>query len=56
VNGEVEINASDAFKGQTLTIDVAIRKDWRFRLGVLLLRAGVRVLRCGIEIKDADPE
>lgn len=50
---EVSLNASDAFKGATFTIDVRVRTDWRMRLGVLLLRAAAWVLRCNFRVADA---
>ncbi len=48
---EITINASDAFKGQTVTVNVRVRQDWRFRLGVLLMRLGVWVLRARFEVE-----
>lgn len=48
----ITVNASDAFRGQTITVTVRVRQDWRFRLGLLLMRLGAWVLRSRFEVES----
>ncbi len=43
------VKASDAMRGRTLTINVKLVKDWRFRLGFWILKFGARVMRLSVK-------
>ena len=49
-----DVDVLDCF--DHLTVTVGVRNVWRARLGLWLLALAARVLRCGVEVTQGEPE
>jgi hypothetical protein len=48
--GKHTVNVSDAFRGNRFLIELRVRRDWRFRLAMMLFWLAGRVLRCKVGV------
>lgn len=44
------VRMSDAFRGGKIYVEVRVVDDWRFKLGLNLIKLGCRVLRCSLKL------
>ena len=48
------IKMSDPIRGGTISVQVCLTRDWRYRLGMWLIRMGCAVLRCRFKAEEAE--
>jgi hypothetical protein len=54
-NPLAEFTASDLMRDAEYTIHVRLRFDWRFRLGMRLVRLGFRLMGAKFKVADEEP-